>query len=175
MIPEKIREDIRSQLWAEADDIGWSSLSDIDRAKCYENWTRSSAIGVRLGHFMDPRRVRVYIKDSLLKPYERLRLSQTEDSVWQALALPTPGLNAESFIKPHGRRTTDGRVVCWGKSRDWKFVLFAVFERAWRHPASVPFGVVLLESGKTTNARERQLVRDAAQKLGIVRIEWLEE
>ena len=174
-IPEEIRDDIRAKLWAEADDLGWSTISDMDRARHYETWTRSAEIGVRLGHFMDPRKVRVYIKDSLLKPYERKRLSLTEDDVWRTLAMESRSLSiVDSFIKPHGKLLDDGRVICWGKSRDWKLILFAAFERSKRNEGALPFAVVLLESGKTIANAERELVRDAARRLSIERIEWME-
>ena len=38
---------------------------------------------------MDARKVRVYIKDSLLKPYERARLSGTEQQILGRLGIPT--------------------------------------------------------------------------------------
>jgi hypothetical protein len=174
-IPEEIRDDIRAKLWAEADEIGWSNISDSDRSKHYEKWTRAPAIGIRLGHFMDPRKVRVYIKDSLLKPYERKRLSLTEGDVWQVLSMAPGSFTAtESFIKPHGRLLHDGRIICWGKSRDWKLILLAAFERGKRRKGAKTFAVVLLESGKTVVAAERALVRDAARCLGIERIEWMD-
>lgn len=174
-IPEEIRDDIRARLWAEADEIGWSAISDSARSKHYEKWTRSTEIGIRLGHFMDPRKVRVYIKDSLLKPYERRRLSLTEGDVWRALSMVTRGLTiVDSFIKPHGKVLDDGRVICWGKSRDWKLILLAAFERGRRRKGATPFAVVLLETGKTVAPLERELVRDAARRLGIGRIEWMD-
>ena len=77
-MPEEIRDQIRDHLWGLADKIGWSDLQDVERARYYELWTKDSSIGGKLAHFMDPRKVRVYIKDSLLKPYERGRLSGTD-------------------------------------------------------------------------------------------------
>ncbi|BEP60020.1 hypothetical protein GmRootV213_05740 [Variovorax sp. V213] len=174
-IPEEIRDDIRAKLWAEADELGWSTISDVDRSSHYEKWTRSAEIGARLGHFMDPRKVRVYIKDSLLKPYERKRLSLTEGDVWRALSMdPRTSSVIGNFIKPHGMLLDDGRVICWGKSRDWKLILFASFERGKRNRGARPFAVILFESGKTVAPAERELVRDAAHRLGIERIEWME-
>src|SRR4051812_21124517 len=120
MIPEEIREGIRERLWSAADDLGWSTLADLERARYYERWTRDQTIGGQLAHFMDPRKVRVYIKDSLLKPYERARMLRTESEVWKLLELPDPKELAVTYIKPHGRQLLDGKIVCWGKSRDWK-------------------------------------------------------
>jgi hypothetical protein len=173
MIPEPIRDRIRDRLWGIADEIGWSALSDAERARYYEMWTRDSDIGGQLGHFMDPRKVRVYIKDSLVKPYERNRLSLNEQDVWCSLSVQGPLAIAQRFIKPHGLRLDDGRVVCWGKSRDWKLILMAVFERGRGYGARA-FGAVLLESGKTSEESQRDLVREAAHRLGIEKLLWLE-
>ena len=174
MIPLAIRKEIRARVWSAADTLGWPTLTDVERANYYELWTRDPMIGGQLGHFMDPRKVRVYIKDSLIKPYERSRLSHCEGDVWRLLSLSNAAASSERYIKPHGRRLSDGKVVCWGKSRDWKFILMAVFERAHVHPGSCPFGAVLLESGRTTEDRKRRLIMDAARCLGIHKLAWLE-
>ena len=173
-IPESIRDDIRVRLWAAADALRWSTLPDAERAKHYELWTRDSEIGGRLGHFMDPRKVRVYIKDSLVKPYERARLSLLEGDVWRLLSFPDPGPPAEHYIKPHGRRLVDGKIVCWGNSRDWKSILMAVFERSHTRPGSKAFGAVLLESGRTADEHRRRLVREAASRLRIQNLAWMD-
>ena len=173
-IPDTIRDGMRTRLWAEADSLGWSTLPDAARAKHYELWTRDPETGGRLGHFMDPRKVRVYIKDSLIKPYERSRLSLLENDVWRLLSFHDPGPPAERYVKPHGRRLPDGKIVCWGNSRDWKLLLMAVFERVHAQPGSEAFGAVLLESGRTSEHHQRRLVRAAASHLGIQKIAWLE-
>jgi hypothetical protein len=174
MIPEAIRDGIRDKIWAVADELGWSTIGDSERSRYYELWTRDQTIGGQLAHFMDPRKVRVYIKDSLLKPYERARLLETEGQIWRSLGLSPPTSVSESYIKPHGRRLGDGRVICWGKSRDWKLVLMAVFERGRTSHEASPFGAVLLETGQTSETRKRALVKDAAARLGIQQMAWLE-
>ena len=174
MIPEDIRDGLREKLWGTADDLGWASLNDSERSRWYEKWTKDPAIGGQLAHFMDPRKVRVYIKDSLIKPYERARLLASEAEIWRALDLDPPTSTAQNFIKPHGCRLEDGRVICWGKSRDWKLILMAIFERGRTSHEGRPFGVVLLETGKTSNEGTRNLVRDAARRLGIECVAWLE-
>ena len=171
-MPEDIRDQIRDQLWSTAEAIGWSHLPDQERARYYENWTKDPAIGGKLGHFMDPRKVRVYIKDSLLKPYERSRLSETEQAVMKRLAIGPSEQFVQSYIKPHGRKLGDGRIVCWGNSRDWKLILMTTFERA--RGQARPYAVALIESGKTGDESTRILVREAARRLGIECIEWME-
>jgi len=173
-MPEEIRDGLRDKLWSTADDLGWASLNDAERSRYYERWTKDPSIGGQLAHFMDPRKVRVYIKDSLIKPYERARLLASEAEIWRALEMAPPAAAAETFIKPHGCRLEDGRIICWGKSRDWKLVLMAVFERGRSRHEARPFGAVLLETGRTPNEQARSLVRDAASRLGIEKLAWLD-
>ena len=173
-IPTTVRDTLRDRLWAQCDDLGWMSLPDTERARYYELWTRDSSIGGQLAHVMDARKVRVYIKDSLVKPYVRARLSLNEAEVWRLLGLTSGDRAVHIYIKPHGRRTGDGRVIGWGRSRDWKSVLMAVFERGRAQTSFSSFGVVLLESGKTEAGQSRGLVREAAQRLGIEKLAWLE-
>ena len=54
MIPEAIKDGIRDRLWEKAEELGWSSLSDSERARYYELWTRDETVGGQLAHFMDP-------------------------------------------------------------------------------------------------------------------------
>jgi len=171
-IPEEIRTRIRDRLWALAEELGWSDLPDNERAKYYELWTRDAEIGGTLGHFMDPRKVRVYIKDSLLKPYERDRLSKTENAVLRRLDL-APAEIVESYIKPHGRLFQDGRILCWGKSRDWKLILLAAFERAFRIQDGRAYAVVLLDAGRSTAESSKTIVHEAAKRLAIERVDWI--
>ena len=174
IVPEEIRDGIRDKLWSTAAELGWSSLSDAERSRYYEQWTRDQTIGGQLAHFMDPRKVRVYIKDSLLKPYERARLLQTGDEVWRLIDVEQPASFAGTFIKPHGRRLHDGRVVCWGKSRDWKLILMSAFERGRATAEASAFAVVLVETGPTADKHRRALVSDAAACLGIAKLAWAE-
>ena len=169
-----IMEEIRKRLWGIADDLGWSNLSDAERAKYYEQWTRDPSIGGQIAHLRDSRQVRVYIKDSLLKPYERSRVLLNGTAACSLLGVLDGVKLAREYIKPHGRQLEDGRVICWGKSRDWKSVVMAAFERGNASREVSPFGVVLLETGGTATRSRRALVTDAATRLGIEKIAWLE-
>jgi hypothetical protein len=173
-IPDDVRDRIRELIWSRADKLGWSSLNDSERARRYEQWTRDAEIGGTLAHYMDARKVRVYIKDSLLKPYERARLSGTEQQILGRLGIPANSDVALRYIKPHGIAFADGKLVSWGNSRDWKLILMAMFERVASRQGSSAFATVLLENGKTRDAATRKLVREAASRLGIQRMEWIE-
>lgn len=172
-IQPQIRDAIQAKLWAECDERGWISLPYAERAPFYERWTKDPTIGGQLAHMMDPRAVRVYIKDTLVKPYVRERLLGSEELVLGALEVAPEMSTEHRYIKPHGVKLKDGRVLCWGRSREWKAIVLAVFERGAAIDAS-PFGAVLVESGQTEAPGRRALVREAASRLGIARLEWLD-
>lgn len=173
-LPDDVRDRIRDLIWERANDLSWSGLSDTERSRYYEQWTRETAIGGTLGHYMDPRKVRVYIKDSLLKPYERARMSGTEQDILAVLDV-APTLDVvHRYIKPHGLRFIDGRIIAWGKSRDWKLILMAMYERTALNPEASAFGTVLMESGNTADDSTRNLVRGAATRLDVARVEWID-
>lgn len=170
-IPDKIRADLKSKLWSEADRLKWASLSAAEKSKWYSIWTEAANVGGKLSAFMDPRQVRVYIKDTLLKSYTRERMSNS-DTAFRSLNLPSHAHSIETYIKPHGRRLGDGRVVVWGKAADWKIVLMAVHERAF-NASGVPFGAVLFESdAKFADISSRLVVESAARALKIQNLVW---
>jgi hypothetical protein len=172
-IPNHIREETKKRLWDEADRLEWSALSAADKTRYYSVWTETPDIGGKLGAFMDPRKVRVYIKDTLLKPYARERLAD-EKPVFRILGLPTDKKTVTTYIKPHGRRLLDDREVAWSRATEWKATLMALHERAFEHHGK-PFAAVFFESGtKHGEACARATVEDAAKKLGITRVVWLD-
>src|SRR5262249_2760770 len=109
----------------------------------------------------------------LLKPYTRERLSN-EGRILRILGLPTDTEWAGTYIKPHGRRLRDGRQIAWSRASEWKATLMALHERSFEDRGKA-FAAVLFEAGtKHGHARARELVEDAAKKLGIERIAWLD-
>ncbi len=172
-LPDAERERIRQRIWDTADRIGWLSLSLSDKTRYYEQWTDDEEIGGVLARYLDKGSVRVYIKDSLIKPYTRVRRSD-ESRPLRVLNVSEDASMAETYIKPHGRRLTDGRVICWGRADDWKLLLMAAFERAYRAKAT-PHAVVLENAvGRYGDLGARRMVEDAATRLGIARVVWLE-
>ena len=174
-LPTDIRERIKQRIWAKANDLDWPRISDLERTAWYENWTKDKEVGGVLAHFMDARKVRVYIKDSLLKPYLRSRLQNDWDRVLLAINLDVrEALVKKSYDKPHGRQLNDGKVICWGNSREWKSILISVFERAYQVNSGIPHAAVLVETGKTTDVGMREMILDASQKLGLLHLAWVD-
>lgn len=174
-VPSEIRDIIKQKIWNKADELGWSKLPDFDRATWYENWSKDKDIGGALSHFMDTRKIRVYIKDSLLKPYLRSRIQDDWPKVAATLGVPPhENLHKRKFEKPCGVQLPDGKIISWGHSRDWKSILVSVFERSFGSDESSAYGAALIETGKTTNAGLREMIVNAGQRLGVEKIVWIE-
>jgi hypothetical protein len=174
-IPEEIRRGLRKRLWALADSLDWAKLDWYEKSSRYETWTRDPEVGGLLSHYMDQRRIRVYIKDTIMKGYIRSRQACPETPL-KALGIDGNAQFAERHERPHGRRLGDGRVVVWGSAEEWKLVLTAVFERSYGIPGARPHAAVLMAAsvGKFHQPQVRSMVQDAANKLGIERLVWLE-
>ena len=172
-VPSAVRIPIQRRLWEVADAVAWESLPVASKTQYYEGWARDPNVGGVLERHMDRRRVRVYLKDTIMKTYGQSRLSDASRP-FCGLDIDVNTHVAEVFERPHGRRLSDGRVICWGRAEDWKGVLMAIHERSFRHPYK-PFGVILMcAKGKYQQQGNRAIVEDAANKLGIGRLVWLD-
>jgi hypothetical protein len=172
-VPDSVRDEIKETLEKRADEIGWMRLPAPRKSLLYEQWTRDAAIGGVLANYLDARRVRVYIKDTLLKDYVPNTLADAALPL-RALAIPSDAPIVEVLIKPHGRRLRDGRVISWGRADDWKTVLMATYERAYAGSGRRPFGAVLLQAvGRYGQDDARGMVENAAKLLGVERVAWL--
>lgn len=173
-VPQHIRENLRRRLWRMADDINWSALPTLDRSRYYESWARDDSIGGVLARYMDAGGVRLYLKDAIFKNYGRQRLADDSRPLRLLGLAGTDGV-VEVYTKPHGRRLRDGRVICWGRADGWKAVLMAMHERAFAGQNTWPFAVMLMQPvGRFSEDDTRKMVENAATKLGIKCLIWLD-
>ena len=173
-VPDAAYARIKAKLWKVADERNWPTLSDQQKSSLYEEWIRDDKVGVVLSRYIDPGNVRVYIKDTIMKPYGRNRIKNFPP-ILRLLGLPDDASVAETYVKPHGRRLMDGKVICWGLSKYWKIILFAVFERAYIVKSSIPFAaVIMFPTGKCQQPEYRRMIESAAAKMGIQRLFWYE-
>jgi hypothetical protein len=172
-VPTNVFKGLKTRLWAQADEDDWMTLADPQRSLFYEQWVRDERVGGVLSRYMDTGEIRVYLKDTIMKPYARER-SKDPAPVLRLLGINSDEFTTHEFIKPHGRIFHDGKVVCWGPARNWKDVIMAVYERAKRK-GKQPYAAVLMNpSGATNQTEERKLIADFAKRLGVERLEWFE-
>jgi hypothetical protein len=173
-VPDEIRESLKQRLWREADELGCMQLSRTAKTQWYSNWATDPTIGGVIERYIDPRRVRLYLKDTFLKRYSVARKA-APDRPLRVLGLSESAEVTDVYEKPHGRRLADGRLVVWGKASEWKGLLMALHERAFGDSSTRPYGVVFSHSaGRFADVRTRALVEDAAAKLGVEQVLWLE-
>ena len=171
-VPDDVRKQIRQQLSGVADELGWMSLSITAKRKLYEDWTRDPKYGGTLARYIDQGQVRVYLKDTILKDYTRAAGADASRPL-RLLNISPDAQIAQTYIKPHGRRLADGRVICWGRANDWKLVLMAMHERSSSVRDAVPFAAILANAtGKFAEASIRRMVEDAATKLTVQKLLW---
>lgn len=173
-VPVEIRLRLRTQLWEVADQVRWMNLSSSQKSRYYEDWTRDQEIGGLLARFIDRGKVRLYLKDTLLKGYARERLAD-QNRPLRLLGIDGPVEVVEAYTKPHGRRLRDGRIICWGRAEDWKTILMALHERTYVSEGSKPFGAVLMYAdGRFRELELREMVKAAAVNLAIERLIWVD-
>ena len=174
-LPASVKATIKQRIWASADALGWASFDVHQRSKQYGLWMGDTNIGGVLCDYMEPAKARAYLKDTLMKPYSRASLAD------EGFGLRGLDLDAVSnkilarFERPHGLSLLGNRIVCWGRADDWKLVLMALHERAYARNG-VPFSAVLLPPfTRFPDEKARAVVVAASRKLGIERLEWIEQ
>jgi hypothetical protein len=171
-LPRPVKQQVQATLRRSADALGWSGMTVIEKAKQYGIWTEDPEIGGVLAGYIDPRNVRTYIKDTLMKPLARARMSD-DVRIRRMFGLENAE-RLESFERPHGLIIAPNLVICWGLADDWKLHLMAVHERAYLRDAE-RFGVVLMPPLIRYHTGEsRRVIEDAGRRLGIQHIRWLD-
>jgi hypothetical protein len=171
-VPKDVRERVKAELWRQAEELDWDSLGTAEKARFYRQWTEAEGIGSALGAHMDPRAVRVYLKDTLLKSYSRERLNRHESLILRVLGREEEDVR-QRHIKPHGLRFSDGGLVAWGRADDWKTILGSLFERG--HGTQGERTVVLFKAApRYVDPSSKTLVEAAAGRLGIERCIWFD-
>lgn len=171
-LPAKVRKEVETLVWTQADAASWSRLTDQQKSRQYDKWVADPSVGGVLSQFMDQKIIRVYLKDSLIKSYSLERTKQLPASL-SALEVQADHKFKKEWIKPHGRILADNRCICWGPANDWKSIILSVVERALGYPGATPFAAVFVGPlGKMAQASERKVPELIAQKLGIKKIVW---
>lgn len=145
-IPKEIRFRVAARLYAEASDLGWEALSDQEKTEHYERWAQDPEIVKALVPYRDVVGIRVWIKDTPMKEYDRAleRYGPYRDCTkWQYAGprelLQKVGLddwrvlNGSVGEKPMHMIACKGPeqlYVCWGKSEKFKDLLWAALSES---------------------------------------------
>ena len=109
-------------------------------------------------------------------PVPRTPRSSSHERPFRILGIASTIEISETYEKPHGRRLGDGKVICWGQADDWKAVLMGLHERAYARRDFAPHAAVLFRAvGRYHAPVVRMMIEDAATRLGIERLLWLDD
>lgn len=171
-LPPSVKREVQERLWRKADVLDWASMTVIERTRQYGLWVSDPEIGGVLSGYLDARRVRTYMKDTLMKPYARARMSDV-DRALGALGIASVPPLLDRYERPHGVLLTAG-VISWGKADDWKLVLLAAHERAFARGTAIRGLVLLPPLTRFLTVSSRAVVLDACGKLGVRQLAWID-
>ncbi len=172
-VPPDVRDEVRDLLWEKADQVDWQALSPVEKTSYYTVWTESEEIGIRLSRHMDARKVRVYIKDSLLKGYGKAKLAGLRAKIIRVLGQNEIDSSLE-FEKPHGLTFSDGTMATWGRAEDWKTIIATEFERSFETDPSQRIVVFFNSAPRFLVPSSRTVTEDAARRLGVTKVHWFD-
>ncbi len=152
-IPTEVEARVVAHLYSDADQIGWSDLSVVERSAQYATWVASPSVGGLLTEFISASEARVWIKDGPMKEWSRARSGVGKYAHLMPEGAQTPerlvrsGMGAEWQIEPGSLLTKPLRVVArndedevtftWGPMRDFKHLIWAALQASGnRDPAT---------------------------------------
>lgn len=171
--PKHIMQQMRNVLFRFAEEANWNELTDAEKNALYATWTNDPKIGGMLSAYVGVGGVKTYLKDAVLKVYVR-RSRADHKMPLVKLGLDTSMKVIKRYEKPHGVLLSDGKLVCWGRAKQWKIVLMALHERSFVDIDAISFGAVFIESADGFgDSNPRKVAESAAIKLGIRKLVWV--
>lgn len=171
-LPGSVRIQLRARLFAAANELGWNGLTPQERSAAYARWAASEEIGGVLSRYMPLERIRVYIKDSLLKSYARTT-ELSEEAVLLELGLTGTSEVVIRMIKPHSVALANAQLISWGRAASWKDVVVSTYLRC-REGGMKCGGLVLTDcSGAYDSEDFRAMVLDIASRLEITHVRFV--
>lgn len=169
---KQIKKNIAKKIHLIADKVDWSHLSIPERQKYYEEWTDDPNIGGVLSQIMEPRRIRVYLKDTIMKDYAKSKRPELR----KLLGSLSYSCNVaiKEYIKPVGLLCDKNKLYTIAVAKEWKIALLSAFERGYE-AKNVKENILFIidhTSGRFVDISYRKLIEDSSAKLG-VKIIWV--
>src|SRR5687767_7161344 len=118
---------VTKKLFEIADREDWSHLNISERQRLYEKWTEDINIGGALRTVIDPNRVRVYIKDSIMGTYTHNRRPDLL-GVLRSMSISYADITRQ-YVQPSAV-LCDGRdLYTLAVAKAWKIAVVNCFER----------------------------------------------
>lgn len=167
-----IKLKITKEIYAIADEIDWLHLTISERQKHYEIWTADPNIGGQLEEVIDPRRVRVYLKDTIMKQYSKSKRPDLKKLLSQ-YSITYEKITRE-FSKPVSLLCDTRDLYTLAVAKEWKTAIMSAFERGYsvRNLRQNKIFITDHTIGRFVDQSYRTLIQTAGYKLGI-EIVWV--
>ena len=163
----EIKERVTKRVREMADALDWLHLNIPQRTQHYDAWTEDAGIGGLLAQVMDPSKVRVYLKDTVMGKDTHPRRPQL------AILLVNMGIKCDQitreFVKPQGVLCNGTHLYTMTVAEEWKGALLIFFERG-KEIKRLKRNVVYITdhtTGRFVDKIYRDLIDEAARRLGI--------
>ncbi len=168
----EIKAAVAQRVYALADALDWMHLNIEQHKQYYEAWTIDPQIGEILSQVMPPGRVRVYIKDTLMKTYMENHRPVLK-SLLTSMSISYNKVTKE-FEKPQALLCDGTRMYTLTKAREWKTTLMTAFERGCEVRKLEKNTVFITEytAGRFVDKEYQDLINAAADRLSIA-VHWL--
>lgn len=140
-IPREIETTVVTQLYADAERLGWASLTPQQHSAQYDKWVDEARVGGKLTEYLSASAARVWIKDGPMKEYSRAvsgvgkyaKLIDGPNDVQATIVRKALGddwkpVEASLRVKPLrlvARNGEDEAVVTWAPASGIKHMIWA--------------------------------------------------
>lgn len=182
LLPEALRADVVRALYADANQLGWTTLGPQAKTVAFNRWVEDPRVGGRLAGYMSPEQARLWIKDGPMKEYARAMRgagrfaefgrqggTSPQDIVNRALGAGAQIQGNVGTKPPHCLATNrDGTTayVTWGDTSSLKHLLWAALRASIEHDLSGHI-VVLEPPGTVTPTAAAEEQKAITQRCGL--------
>lgn len=168
---KEVRRTVARRVHEIANASDWAHLNITERKAFYEKWTADNNIGGMLRQIMPASRIRVYLKDTIIRDYTRALRPSLEGM------LKNKNIDCgatKQFNKPKAILCDKKALYTLAAALEWKGALLSAFERAHEARALEINKVFFIQHSRDrfVDSSYRAMIEDAARKLGIS-IEWV--
>lgn len=175
---QAIKAIVSARVHALADQLDWSHLTIEQRRQHYESWTADENIGGLLCKVIDSNRVRVWLKDTVMKSYLKTQRPCITDFL-SRIGVPH-GAVLRSYMKPEAVLCEDSNLFVGGDlftltvAKEWRVGLLSAYERAAEITRLGQNKMYFIEhtSGRFVDQSYRDLISAAGVRLGI-EVTWV--
>lgn len=182
LLPEALRADVVRALYADANQLGWTTLGPQAKTVAFNRWVEDPRVGGRLAGYMSPEQARLWIKDGPMKEYARAMRgagrfaelgrqggTSPQDIVNRALGAGAQIQGNVGTKPPHCLATNrDGTTayVTWGDTSSLKHLLWAALRASIEQDLSGHI-VVLEPPGTVTPTAAAEEQKAITQRCGL--------